>query len=56
MIGLLNFSSKYGFISLVEKLKNEGLRLIDCQVYTPHLESLGACEIHREEFLTYLKS
>ena len=49
-------ASKYGFISLVEKLKNEGLRLIDCQVYTPHLESLGACEIHREEFLTYLKS
>ena len=49
-------ASKYGFISLVEKLKNEGLQLIDCQVYTPHLESLGACEIHREEFLTYLKS
>jgi len=49
-------ASKYGFISLVKKLKNEGIKLIDCQVYTPHLESLGAYEIHREEFLTYLKS
>ena len=49
-------ASKYGFISLVEKLKNEGVQLIDCQVYTPHLESLGAYEIHREEFLTYLKA
>jgi len=47
-------ASKYGFISLVQKLQNEGVRLIDCQVYTQHLESLGGEEILREEFLHYL--
>lgn len=48
-------ASKYGFIKLVENLKKEGLKLVDCQVYTSHLESLGAEEIPREEFLEYLK-
>ncbi|HSP41140.1 MAG TPA: leucyl/phenylalanyl-tRNA--protein transferase, partial [Gillisia sp.] len=48
-------ASKYGFITLVEKLKAEGLRIIDCQVYTQHLDSLGAEEISRKEFLKYLK-
>ncbi len=32
-------ASKYGFISLVEKLQSEGVKLIDCQVYSKHLES-----------------
>ena len=49
-------ASKYGFITLVRKLKNEGVKLIDCQVYTQHLESLGAEEISRDEFLSYLES
>ncbi len=48
-------ASKYGFIALVEKLKSEGLKIIDCQVYTEHLDSLGAEEIPRSEFLKYLK-
>ncbi len=48
-------ASKFGLIKLVEKLKKEGLKLIDCQVYTGHLESLGAEEIPRQEFLSYLK-
>ncbi len=48
-------ASKYGFISLVRQLKNEGVKLIDCQVYTSHLESLGAEEIDRTVFLDYLK-
>ncbi|VAW25381.1 Leucyl/phenylalanyl-tRNA--protein transferase, partial [hydrothermal vent metagenome] len=30
-------------------------KLIDCQVYNNHLASLGAEEISRDEFLTYLK-
>lgn len=47
-------ASKYGFISLVEKLKREDVRVIDCQVYTSHLASLGAQEISREAFLSYL--
>lgn len=48
-------ASKYGFIHLVNKLQEEDVRLIDCQIYTPHLESLGAEEIPRKEFLRYLK-
>ncbi|WP_417884886.1 leucyl/phenylalanyl-tRNA--protein transferase [Zunongwangia sp.] len=48
-------ASKYGFISLVRKLQKEGVKLIDCQVHTSHLESLGAEEIPRSEFLKYLE-
>ncbi|MDT0678424.1 leucyl/phenylalanyl-tRNA--protein transferase [Autumnicola musiva] len=48
-------ASKYGFIHLVKALRKDGVKLIDCQVYTKHLESLGAEEISRSEFLDYLK-
>lgn len=47
-------ASKYAFIKLIEKLKEQGLRLVDCQVYTAHLESLGARMISREEFIKIL--
>lgn len=47
-------ASKYGFISLVRKLQEEEVQLIDCQIYTAHLASLGAKEISREAFLSYL--
>lgn len=55
MFSKMSNASKYGFIHLVKKLQQEGLKLIDCQIYTPHLESLGADEIPRREFLKYLK-
>ena len=48
-------ASKYAFIEYVEILKNEGVVLIDCQVYTSHLESLGAIMIARNEFMEILK-
>lgn len=48
-------ASKFGFIKLVEKLKAQGVRLIDCQVHTAHLESLGAEEISRKDFLKFLE-
>jgi leucyl/phenylalanyl-tRNA--protein transferase len=48
-------ASKYAFIKFVEHLKNDGVELIDCQVYTEHLESLGARMIARTEFLQTLK-
>lgn len=44
-------ASKFAFIQYVDQLKTEGVQLIDCQVYTPHLESLGARMISREEFI-----
>ena len=55
MFSQVSNASKYGFIHLVQKLQREGLKLIDCQIYTPHLESLGADEIPRSEFLSFLK-
>lgn len=49
-------ASKYAFIKYMEVLKQEGLRMIDCQVYTSHLESLGAKMIPRSRFMGDLKS
>ena len=43
-------ASKFGFISYVKQLEAEGIVLIDCQVYTEHLESLGAEMIDRDLF------
>jgi len=48
-------ASKAAFIMLAEKLKELDFDLIDCQVYTAHLESLGAEEIPRDEFCAILK-
>lgn len=47
-------ASKAGFISFVKKHRDK-LDLIDCQIYTEHLASLGARLISRNEFLTFLK-
>lgn len=47
-------ASKYAFILFVEQLKKEGVTVIDCQVYTEHLESLGARMIEREKFIKLL--
>ncbi|MGM0932030.1 MAG: leucyl/phenylalanyl-tRNA--protein transferase [Bacteroidota bacterium] len=55
MFAKVSNASKFGFIKLVEKLRKEGIKLIDCQIYTDHLASLGAEEIPREEFLKFLK-
>ena len=44
-------ASKAGFITFIQ---NSNYKLIDCQVYTNHLESLGAEDIPRDEFLTFL--
>ena len=48
-------ASKAAFITLAERLKELDFDLIDCQVYTAHLESLGAVEIPRDEFSAILK-
>jgi leucyl/phenylalanyl-tRNA--protein transferase len=47
-------ASKFAFIKYVEHLKNENVQLIDCQVYTRHLESLGAKMIGRKTFMELL--
>lgn len=47
-------ASKVGFVYLTEQLKQWGYQYIDCQVQTNHLESLGAYEVSREQFVSYL--
>lgn len=51
MFSKVSNASKAGFITFIQ---NSDYKLIDCQVYTNHLESLGADDISREEFLKYL--
>jgi leucyl/phenylalanyl-tRNA--protein transferase len=46
-------ASKIAFVTFIQ---NTNYKLIDCQVFTNHLESLGAEEISRAIFLDYLKS
>lgn len=55
MFSKVSNASKAGFIFLVHKLQSDGVRIIDCQIYTPHLASLGAEEISRKEFMKYLQ-
>jgi len=55
MFSKVSNASKYAFISYVQQLEQEDVQLIDCQVYTEHLESLGAHMIAREDFVQLLQ-
>ncbi len=50
MFSLEANASKFALISLVEYLTKKGIQLIDCQVHSTHLESLGATLIPRKFF------
>lgn len=54
MFSLKSNASKVAFIHLARELKAKKYKFIDCQLYTPHLESLGAEEIPRKEFIKLL--
>lgn len=56
MFSKVNNASKTGFIALVQKLASIDFKLIDCQVYTKHLASLGAEYVAREHFITKLRT
>ena len=56
MFSKVSNASKYAFISYVQQLKKEAVVLIDCQIHTPHLESLGARMIPRDAFLEIVKA
>ena len=55
MFSKVSNASKAAFITLVKQLKKEDYKLLDCQVYNPHLESLGCREIDRTDFMEILK-
>lgn len=55
MFSLVSNASKMAFIALVNFLKENNYKMLDCQVYNDHLNSLGCREIPREAFLKILK-
>lgn len=55
MFSKMSNASKFAFICFVWELQADGVELIDCQVYTEHLESLGARMIPRTEFIQRLQ-
>lgn len=54
MFSLKPNASKFAFINYVKQLQKENVALIDCQLHTNHLESLGARMIPREIFAEML--
>ena len=48
-------ASKVAFVAMVEKLKQDGFGLIDCQQETNHLASFGARAIPRKQFTQHLQ-
>ncbi len=54
MFSKMSNASKFAFISYAQLLKADGVQLIDCQVHTEHLGTLGARMIHRNDFITLL--
>ncbi|MEX0636747.1 MAG: leucyl/phenylalanyl-tRNA--protein transferase, partial [Ferruginibacter sp.] len=55
MFSVCSNASKFAFISYVQQLQKEDVQLIDCQLHTKHLESLGASMIPRKNFIQHLK-
>jgi leucyl/phenylalanyl-tRNA--protein transferase len=47
-------ASKIAFVHLARQLERWGFGMVDCQMKTAHLASLGAREIPRHEFLSRL--
>ncbi|QIE59523.1 leucyl/phenylalanyl-tRNA--protein transferase [Rasiella rasia] len=54
MFSLESNASKVGFESLINRCAGENYQIIDCQVYTSHLERFGAKEISRSSFMELL--
>jgi leucyl/phenylalanyl-tRNA--protein transferase len=55
MFSKVSNASKVAFIALVNQLKAANYKVLDCQVYNEHLESLGCREIERNDFMKILK-
>ncbi|MDN5089342.1 leucyl/phenylalanyl-tRNA--protein transferase [Aliarcobacter butzleri] len=55
MFSLVPDASKVAFYHLCQQAKQNGIKIIDCQVYNDHLASLGAFEITRNKYFNLLK-
>jgi leucyl/phenylalanyl-tRNA---protein transferase len=49
-------ASKVALVHLANQLEQKGFRLIDCQVHSQHLQTLGAKPVHRELFIQILNN
>lgn len=56
MFSRVSNASKVAFIALANQLRESNYKLLDCQVYNEHLDSLGCREIEREAFMKILNS
>ena len=56
MFSKVSNASKVAFIHWTRHLKANNYKLLDCQIYNPHLESLGCREIARDQFIEILKN
>mgnify|MGYP000323572920 CR=1 FL=1 len=54
MFSRVRDSSKIALVTLCQQLNRWGFSLIDCQVYSEHLASLGAEEIEQTDFIQYI--
>jgi leucyl/phenylalanyl-tRNA---protein transferase len=56
MFSKVSNASRFTFAKYISQLTEEGIELIDCQVYTEYLESFGARMIPRKEFIQQLQN
>lgn len=56
MFSTVSYASKIAFVTLVTHLRRLGFIIIDCQVASAHMESLGAKNISRSVFLAHIKN
>jgi leucyl/phenylalanyl-tRNA--protein transferase len=54
MFHLLRDASKVALMALVEKMEQSEMTILDVQWMTPHLQSLGAVAVEREQYLRQL--
>ncbi|MGQ0737424.1 MAG: leucyl/phenylalanyl-tRNA--protein transferase [Bacteroidota bacterium] len=55
MFSKVSNASRFALVRYVQLLKQEGIELIDCQVYTEYLESCGAKMTDRKDFIARLQ-
>ena len=56
MFSKVSNASRFGFVHYVQQLQNEGIQIIDCQMYTDYLASFGAEMISAERFTKKIHS
>jgi leucyl/phenylalanyl-tRNA--protein transferase len=56
MFAHVSDASKVALVTLVRQLNRWGFPVIDCQVHTRHLQSLGAMLLPRKEFVDILRT